>query len=97
MLAKRFLYLYVRKTTNILKHVEDIYFYMLENRAFQKMTRDEISNRKEIEKLKLYELRTWGISKNTYIQKYQRFTRLKGTKREKFGRMKSTSEPDVVK
>ena len=29
--------------------------------------------------------------------KYQRFTRLNGTKREKFGRMKSTGEPDAVK
>ena len=31
------------------------------------------------------------------IEKYQRFTRLNGTKREKFRRMKSTGEPDAVK
>ena len=35
--------------------------------------------------------------KTKNIEKYQRFTRLNGKKRENFGRMKSTGEPDVVK
>ena len=35
--------------------------------------------------------------KTKNIAKYQRFTRLNGRKREKFGKMKSTGEPDAVK
>ena len=35
--------------------------------------------------------------KQKNIEKYQRFTRLNGTKRENFGRMKSTGEPNAVK
>ena len=35
--------------------------------------------------------------KQKNFEKYQRLTRLNGTKREKIGRMKSTGEKDVVK
>ena len=41
--------------------------------------------------------RVWVIKvKTKNIEKYQRFTRLNGGKREKFGRIKSTGEPDAV-
>ena len=40
-----------------------------------------------------YELEKW---KQKNIVKYQRFTRLNVTKREKLGRMKPTGEPDAV-
>ena len=46
----------------------------------------------------LFKHRVWVRKvKTKNIEKYQRFTRLNGKKRENFGRMKSTGEPDVVK